>query len=180
MSPLMTAHLRFALQRHGWPALAGVLMLLLIWPLAHWGTDQAIEEAATLRTAQAAQRLQQAKPPETNNTQADRSAAFQARLPGAAGALDAVRLIHSAALARGVTLAAGEYRLVREGSSTPVQRYQITLPASGSYLAVRGWMADVMNALPTVAMEELSLVRQSVGSPTLEARVRWTLYLQVP
>jgi hypothetical protein len=39
-------------------------------------------------------------------------------------------------------------------------------------------MASVLNTLPTIAIEELSLVRQNVGTPALESRVRWTLYLK--
>lgn len=178
MNKLITAHAHFALQRHGWPALAGVLMLLLVWPLAHWGADQSREEAAALRTSLQAQRLQQTSKPDPQATQTSRMAEFQRRLPAAEGALEAVQVIHSAAAKYNVKLAAGEYRLLREGSSSGLQRYQITLPATGAYLDVRAWMASVMNTLPTIAIDELSLVRQNVGAPALETRVRWTLYLR--
>jgi len=178
MISLLAARARFALHRHGWPALAGVLMLMLIWPLAHFGADQARADAATLRATLQAQRLQQARQPDPKAAQRTSMAELQARLPAAEGALEAVQVIHSAAARHGVKLAAGEYRLLREGSSPTMQRYQITLPASGAYLDVRAWMAAVMNALPTIAIEELSLVRQDVGAPGLETRVRWTLYLK--
>jgi hypothetical protein len=177
--PLIT-HAHFALQRHGWPALVGVFLLLLIWPLAHWGTDPARQQAASLQASLQAQRRQQVNAPDPRATQTSRMAEFQSRLPAAEGALEAVQVIHTAAAKHGVKLAAGEYRLLREGNSPVLQRYQITLPATGAYLDLRAWMASVLNTLPSIAIEELSLVRQNVGTPALESRVRWTLYLKAP
>lgn len=178
MNTQLITHAHFALRRHGWPALAGVLMLLLIWPLSHWGTDPARQEAAALQASLQVQRRQQAVQPDARATQNNLVAEFQARLPAPEAALEAVQVIHTAAAKHGIKLAAGEYRLLREGNSPVMQRYQITLPATGAYLDLRAWMASVLNTLPTIAIEELSLVRQNVGTPALESRVRWTLYLK--
>ncbi len=178
MKNWLTTRLRFALHRHGWPAPVGLLMALLVWPLAHWGADRARADASALSATLQEQRLQQVRQPGPPATPGQDLADLPSRLPAAEGALEALQTIHAAAARHGVKLSAGEYRLVREGGSPLIQRYQITLPASGAYPDVRAWMATVMNTLPTIAMDELSLTRQDVGSPAIETRVRWTLYLR--
>ncbi|RJP72654.1 MAG: pilus assembly protein PilO [Comamonadaceae bacterium] len=179
MKPSPWTHLRFALHRHGWPALLGLLLMALAWPLAHWGADGARAQAEAARMAQAAQREQLARQPDPGADQASRLAEFQRQLPDAAAALEAVQVIHRSAAEHGVALATGEYRLLREGG-TRLQRYQITLPADGAYPALRAWMADVLNTLPTIALDELSLSRDAVGATQVEARVRWSFYLRAP
>lgn len=179
MTSAVWVRLRFALHRHGWPAALGVLLLLLAWPLAHWGADGARAQADAARVAQTAERERAARQPDPGADQASRLADFQRQLPDAAAALEAVQLIHRSAAEHGVTLATGEYRLLRE-SGTRLQRYQITLPADGAYPALRAWMADVLNRLPSIALDDLSLSRDTVGETRVEARVRWSFYLRSP
>lgn len=179
MSPNLLAHLRFALQRHGWPAPLGVLLMLLAVALVHWGADGARAQADALRASLASERERAARQPDPGAEQASRLEGLQRQLPDAAAALEAVRLIHRSAAEHGVTLATGEYRLVREGG-TRLQRYQITLPADGDYPALRAWLGDVLNRLPSIALDDLSLSRGAVGEARVEARVRWSFYLRTP
>lgn len=177
MTPPLATQARWVLHRHGWAALAGVLALVLAV-----GLDMATREllAQTQAQEQAHQtRLQRERErPDPAAEQAARLAELQRDLPDAAAALQALPLIHRAAQAHGVVLASGEYRLLPEGKAGNLARYQITLPASGSYPALRAWTAEVLNAQPSLAMEELSLSRPTPGETTLQARVRWSLYLK--
>lgn len=84
--------------------------------------------------------------------------------------------IHVAAKDSGVELASGEYKLERT-SGDKLSRYQIVLPLKGSYQQIRGFIARVLELVPAVALQEISLQRDSVGNPALEARIRLTLYL---
>ena len=174
-----TTHLAFLLHRHGWPAAVGLLLMACIWPLAHFGADAARTEALALQQAQVAERARQARQPDPKLDLATRQAEFEAGLPQAAGALQAVRHIHRSATEHDVVLSTGEYRLVSEPGGR-LQRYQITLPAVGTYTDVRAWMADVLNELPTVALDELSIKRNAVGEPLVQARLRWSFYLKAP
>ena len=117
--------------------------------------------------------------PDPDETAGKRLAVFYASLPDPKGMLDAVEIIHRAAKANGVKLATGEYRLVREGSAK-LLRYQITLPARASYPMLRTWIAEVMNTVPTVALNDISFKREDVGSEAVEASVRLTLFLRAP
>jgi hypothetical protein len=176
--PLST-HLAFLLHRHGWPAALGVLFMALVWPIAHWGADSTRAETLALQQAQVAERERRARQPDPQVDQATRLATFEAGLPQAAGALQAVRHIHRSASEHGVVLSTGEYRLVDEPGGR-LQRYQITLPADGTYPDLRAWMADVLNELPTMALDELSFKRNNVGEAQVQARVRWSFYLKAP
>jgi hypothetical protein len=177
MTPRLLAHLRFALARHGWPAALGLVLLAMVWPLAHWGADAARAEADTLLARASALRRQPPAPGPTPADAEQQRARWEAALPGEAGATAAVEFMHRSAIEHGVVLAAGEYRLVREGQS-PLRRYQISLPASGRYSDLRDWMAAVVNEWPSLATDELQLVRDGAGNAQVQARVRWTLYLK--
>ncbi len=67
----------------------------------------------------------------------------------------------------------GEYKLSREADFR-LARYQVTLPVSGDYARVRGFVNDVLEAVPSAALDELTLKRESVDQPELEARVRFS------
>ena len=73
-------------------------------------------------------------------------------------------------------LQSGEYKLDRNPDSR-LARYQITLPVTGSYAQLRGFVGQVLADVPAAALEEITLRRESVSSPRLEARIRLTLYL---
>ncbi len=179
MKVSLTTHLAFLLHRHGWPAALGLLCMALVWPIAHFGADRTRAETQSLQQAQLVERERRARQPDPQIDQATRQAAFEAGLPQAAGALQAVRHIHRSATEHGVVLSTGEYRLVDEPGGR-LQRYQITLPADGTYPDLRAWMADVLNELPTMALDELSLKRNTVIESKVQARVRWSFYLKAP
>lgn len=175
----LSTDLTFLLHRHGWPAAIGLLLMAAVWPLAHFGADSARIETAALQQAQAAERERKTRQPDPKADQLTRLAEFEAGLPLAEGALQAVRHIHRSAAEHEVELSTGEYRLVSEPGGR-LQRYQITLPAGGTYPDLRAWMADVLNELPTMALDELSLKRNEVGESQVQARVRWSFYLKAP
>ena len=84
--------------------------------------------------------------------------------------------IHVAATQNQLLLKKGEYKLSREADFR-LARYDVTLPVSGDYARVRGFVNDVLQAVPSAALEELNLKRESVDQPELEATVRFSLFL---
>lgn len=173
----MLAYLRFQFDRHGWLAAAGLVLIVsaIIWQF--FGVPALKAQTVALRTQQVELRkqlAQQSKPQETSRSRLD---ALYASLPVASGTLAAVKTIHQAAAANGVNLAHGEYRLTRD-TGTPLVRYQITLPARASYPQLRAWLAEMMNALPSTALDEINFRRDDVGSPSVESRMRLTLFLR--
>ena len=173
--PLM----RFQLYRHGWPALLGAVFVLCAVGLYFLGVQESRDRTAELR-AEASVRLQrQVERPDPGAAEKQRLIAFYDSFPPTQGMLDVIKTIHSRATENGVKLATGSYRLVRDGDAK-LQRYQIILPARASYANVHSWLADVMNAVPTVALNDISLQRDDVGSDSVEANVQLTLFLRAP
>jgi hypothetical protein len=176
---IISAHLRFQHDQHGWPALAGIALIALALAGQYFGVDQTIEQIVVLREKQSTLRQRQASLPNPDEAARVQAAAFYAGLPDGSDARDAVALIHRSAAEHGVKLATGEYRLVREGSARAL-RYQITLPARASYVQIRAWHADMMNALPALALDEISFRRDDTGIATVEARLRLSLFMRAP
>ncbi|MDO9449499.1 MAG: GspMb/PilO family protein [Rugosibacter sp.] len=177
----ITAHLRFQFYRHGWPAAIGLVLVVSAIGWQIFGVAALRTQTASLRAEQSALRKQIAAQAEVQanpqNTPGRRLDALYASLPVAADTLAAVEAIHQAAAANGVKLAQGEYRLARD-AGMPWLRYQITLPMQASYPQLRAWLVDVMNAMPTVALDEINFRRDDAGSPAVESRMRLTLFLK--
>jgi poly-gamma-glutamate capsule biosynthesis protein CapA/YwtB (metallophosphatase superfamily) len=172
--------LRFALRQQGWPAWLG-FFLLGASGLFFGMADAQRQATDGLQAQLQAQRERLLRAPAQVPT-VDASTAladFQRALPGTDATVQVVDLLHSSAARHGVTLASGEYRLLSDGQHG-LRRYQITLPAAGSYPALRAWLADALNNQPAMALDELNLARASAESPLVEARVRWSLYFVVP
>jgi hypothetical protein len=173
------AHGRYQLDRHGWPAVLGLALIAAAMGLQWLGVDSLRGQTAELRAETVALRQRSSQRPKQDDASVKRLTDFYAGLPAASVALDAVELIHQSAAKAGVKLATGEYRQVREGSSA-LLRYQLTLPARASYPSLRLWLDDVMNTLPSCALDEISFRRDDVGSESVEARLRLTLFMRAP
>ncbi len=171
---------RFYYYRHGWPAAIGVVLLIFALGMQAIGVPKLQAQATDARAAHEALRKRALQAPKPQDASREQYAALLASLPsGANASSDAVKAIHRIAATHGVYLATGEYRVVREGSDK-LQRYQITLPATSNYPKLRAWLTDVMNEMPTIALDEISLRREDVGTEQIDARVRFTLFLKSP
>lgn len=76
-----------------------------------------------------------------------------------------------------LALPKGEYRLVTQVPGR-LKRYQITLPIAGPYPDVRRFLAQVLDELPTAALEQVVFERKRIGEHAIEAQVSLTLYLE--
>jgi hypothetical protein len=87
----------------------------------------------------------------------------------------ALARIHDAARGQGLAFDAAEYRVLREGA-LKLDRYELSVPLRGSYAQLRGFVTEILDALPQAAVDELALQRDSVGEAQLEARLRLSIY----
>jgi Tfp pilus assembly protein PilO len=101
---------------------------------------------------------------------------FRQRFPAFSEAPALVLKLHSIAAANGLALETGEYRLVKERDMN-FARYQITLPLKGSYPQVRLFLAQLLDEVPALSLDEIAIKRDSVNARTAETRVRLTAYL---
>jgi Tfp pilus assembly protein PilO len=84
--------------------------------------------------------------------------------------------IYAAAAHNNLALETGEYKRLTDNSQKLV-RYQAIFPIKGSYIQIRQFMDDVLTALPSVSLDDVSFKRESIGSGTLDARVKLTLFM---
>lgn len=134
---------------------------------------QASAHAGTLRLRQALLPAD-AAPAETTGQQLARFYRFFA---AGQGPQDWLERIYQGAARHGLALEEGEYRMVP--SHLPrLARYQVRLPVRGSYLQVRGFLAEVLRTVPVAALDNVEFERQKVGEATVAARVHLSLYLE--
>ena len=88
-----------------------------------------------------------------------------------------VKVLFDLAAKAGLSLNQGEYKSAYDQAGR-VHTYQVLLPVKGSYAAVWRFTLDVLRVLPFAALDEISFRRDSIGENTLEARLRFTLYLK--
>jgi hypothetical protein len=93
------------------------------------------------------------------------------KLPAAVG-----RLVQEAEHA-GLTLPSGKYE-ISAVPSVGIVRYRVSLPVHGSYPQVRTFIDAVIADVPYAAVSGLSIGRKGVADATVDADVRFTLYLR--
>jgi len=161
-----------------WPGLLGLGLLLFTAGLTVFGIQSAQhrlrgldEEAAELKSRLGTRGAVTA--PVTGRSQLSN---FYAFFPLTQNVPELLGRVNHAALEHGLVLEKGEYKFSREADFR-LARYQVTLPVSGDYAKVRGFVNDVLEAVPSAALDELTLKRESIDVPELESRVRFTLFL---
>ncbi|MGH8671145.1 MAG: type 4a pilus biogenesis protein PilO [Burkholderiales bacterium] len=110
------------------------------------------------------------------NQPLDPLTALYQMFPGPQKTAEILETIYSAARAHRLELNAGGYRLARKGEGKLIE-YQVSLPVKGSYGQIRRFVAQALAALPAVSLDEIQLQREAVSSTTVEARLRFTVYL---
>jgi hypothetical protein len=106
-------------------------------------------------------------------------AAFNARLPVAAQAQETVRRLHAGARASGLRLDRGQYRPLDSASGGLLQ-YQIVMPVSGSYPAMRRFLGEALHDLPYLALEGIEIRRGDGAPAAIEAELRFVAFLKAP
>ena len=56
-------------------------------------------------------------------------------------------------------------------------KYQIKFPTQGSYTQIRHFINTVLNELPTIALTDIQLKRDDIGSDLIDANIRFNLYV---
>lgn len=161
--------LAYAGARVGWPGLLGLGLLLGALGLAYFQV-QPLQRSAAAMEARASRLARQATPP------ADLAPpSTLAETLSAVAAPEGVARLFSAAAHAGLRLEQGSYHQI---GGSGVKRYQISLPLSGDYPALRAFLAEALQRQPGLALNSLILSRESIASPEVRAKLSLTLYLR--
>lgn len=55
-------------------------------------------------------------------------------------------------------------------------RYRLAFPVDGPYPKVRQFIDATLNAMPALAIEDLSITRKAIADPTVEAQIHMTIF----
>jgi hypothetical protein len=157
--------LLFQFLRLGWPGALGAGLLLAALAVDLLLTP-ALEETVLARQAEAARR---ALVPMAGERVRKPLALPRERAEAALPRLFAAARHH------GLTLDEGRY--AETGKVGENRRLRVDLPVSGTYPALRAFLAEVLDENPALALERLELTRDDIGSTELEARLRFMLNL---
>ena len=85
---------------------------------------------------------------------------------------------YQAAEKKQIFLYQGEYQMVRY-KYINLAAYEIALPVKASYPQLRSFINQALSDIPNLALESIDFKRQRADEPTLEAQLKFTLYLGV-
>jgi hypothetical protein len=83
--------------------------------------------------------------------------------------------VYGVATASGLELRSGDYRLAE--SRERIERYQITLPVTGSYAQIRSFLEGVLAEIPVLSLDHVSFRRKAANEARIDAEVVLTLHL---
>ena len=109
----------------------------------------------------------------------DRLAALYKFLQKSEAPTDWLAKLYGIATATGVELQSASYQTQGgpKGSGARVERYEITLPVSGSYGQIRDFVKRSLAEIPILSIDQMSIRRQTRQDGTVQAELRLTLHL---
>jgi Tfp pilus assembly protein PilO len=167
-----------ALVKLRWPGVAGLGLIAFTLGLTLFGVEASRQKLMALDREAAALKTQLGKHSAAPTLASSRSqlSNFYAFFPLTENVPELLSRINRSANEHQLMLEKGEYKLAREPDFR-LARYQVTLPIRGDYGELRSFVNDVLEAVPSAALEELTLKRESADLPQLEGRVRFVLFL---
>lgn len=166
-----------SLHRAGWAGAVGAG--LIAFALAFGYTVAADQAKRQVQLAAERSRLLETTrgPAADQRPAAERLAAFYARFPAMAELPVRLQELHRLAESHGVVLARADYRASRD-AGTGLQRVTLDLPVSGAFDPVYQWLAEVLESMPEVALESLSIKREDTAAGEVDVELRLVLFLR--
>jgi hypothetical protein len=78
---------------------------------------------------------------------------------------------------KGLALNRGEYAVIKD-SVGQLRRFKITLPVQGSYPQIRQYLAALIEAVPSMSLENVQFERKDINDIDLQAKIKLVLYLR--
>lgn len=75
----------------------------------------------------------------------------------------------------GLSVPSGDYRMT-VGKEGLFDRYVLNLPVKGSYRAIRRYVQAARTAFPDLAIDDMTLRREAIGSAEVEAQLRFVRF----
>lgn len=86
-----------------------------------------------------------------------------------------LRVIYHMAQSQGLTMAQIDMRRQTDPGSR-LSQLQVSMPVRGNYLAIRRFCADLLVALPSASIDQISLRRENIENPEVEAQIALSIW----
>lgn len=108
---------------------------------------------------------------------------FYQTFPTALSIPDTLSQLNALATKQQLLLNSGDYKLnkiaAKNNAGTKVlTKYEMVLPVEGSYNKVRAFISSILSNLPSVAIADIQIERESTLSPSVDARLVLILYVR--
>lgn len=163
--------------RIGWPGGIGLALMGAAFILALTLSLPVRDENASLHNE-----IRQLEPLLRQPSGTSSATDVRQRLDDFAGALPrhdelnaTLNLLHDLAAKHRLSLKNSDYRPA-QNKTDGIRRMRITVKTEGDYSGLRGFLREIPQALPALAIEQLSLSRQKIADTRLETVVEFTLF----
>lgn len=193
MNALNTQYLGWLLRRFAkaaglWGILAFVIAVAVVITLSTKMADMQ-QQISALETNIASK--QQTPPSETITIEAPVAqqaisqtlSEFYQTFPTALSIPDTLSQLNALAAKQQLLLNSGDYKLNKipaknNAGGKVLTQYEMVLPVEGSYNRVRAFIASILSNLPSVAIADIQIERESTLSPSVEARLVLIFYVR--
>lgn len=191
MSPPMLKHVQFStiywlvgriIQQLGALGLLGVSMVIasvLLFGLKITSANEALviaEQHLNKKTIEAEQPSSQQKIAQKKPEDFD----FYSVFPNTSDLSTTLQTFKSTASKNRLALNQGNYKFTliskNETKLQDIVKYEIKLPLTGSYIEIRTFVNEILLQLPTLALSDVQLTRDSSISPTIDANLTFIFF----
>jgi hypothetical protein len=178
----MLLQLRISLARFGYGTISALLLCAVgavswQWGVPYWHARNDMQRHELIVARQALQAARTSIPPPVHSVDEERVAQFYGALGENGYAEQQVKTLFAIAAKAGLALNQADYKPGANAAGR-YQTYQIVLPVRGPYHAIREFCEQTLLAIPFASLDQIDFRRDTIGSTTLEARLRFTLYLE--
>lgn len=166
-------HLQRIIAAAGLPGLLGAAMMVAAVLLQFMLVQPVSADIDRRQAALAELRSQPAIAPQAAPEQ--QLAGFYGTFPQPQALSQQLRTLHEVTESHQLFMGKVDYKLSDVGG-TPLKRYAVSYSLVTDYPSLRVYLAEVLQALPNAALEDIELERFSEGAQMLEARLGLVLY----
>jgi hypothetical protein len=150
------------------PGVAGLVLLAAAVAFSSFAVRPLQERSARLQESVS-------KAPAKVQPGADKVAAVYQFLEKPEDVTDWLAKLHAIGTATGVHLKSASYRT--QPTESRIVRYEIVLPATGSYKQIRDFLKRSLAEIPVLSVDQLTLKRDDRNAGAIQAEMRLTLHM---
>jgi Tfp pilus assembly protein PilO len=151
--------------------------LAWLWYVPQAKVEHAIETRYSTRTTIAQEAKTRVDTLVAPSTAEQNLAGFYDAIGEQRNAEQQIKTLFAIAAKNGLTLSSGQYKAAYD-QNMQVHTYQLSLPMKGNYHAVWQFCRQSLAAIRFAALDDISFHRDTIMSATVDANVRFTLYLK--